>query len=285
VLEVRFTNNDRDGIGHNVDFHAVCGPGGGAPVTYAEGGDTKVATFKTLHPGLFIYHCAAAPVPTHIANGMYGLVLVEPEGGLPPVDREFYVVQSEIYGEEAGEEAAEAAEAPAGAKGGAAAKAGNGGNGGKKKGGLATLEYSYPNGLAEHPTYVVFNGAVGRLTEAPLLAEQGESVRVYFGNAGPNLPSAFRIIGTVFDKVYREGDLLSPPARSVQTTTVPPGGAAVVDLTLPVAGSFTLVDHAAFRFDKGAIGFLKARAKGDKRRDIYDSAEPPTPCPNCKLHN
>jgi len=256
VLEVRYTNNDADGIGHNIDFHAVTGPGGGSAVTYCEAGDVKVATFKMLHPGLFIYHCAAAPVPVHIGNGMYGLVLVEPAGGLPPVDREFYVVQSEVYGEESEEN-------------------------------RGVLDPDYAAGLAERPMYVVFNGATNALTEkGPLQAEQGERVRIYFGNAGPNLVSSFHVIGTIFDKVYREGDLLSPPARSVQTTLVPAGGATVVEIDLPVPGNFTLVDHSIFRIDKGAIGFLKVKPRGgDRRRDIYDSADPPAPCPGCKLHS
>ncbi|KAG2435997.1 hypothetical protein HYH02_011710 [Chlamydomonas schloesseri] len=255
VLELRHTNKDRDGVGHNIDFHAVTGPGGGAPVTYAEEGETKIATFKLLHPGLFIYHCAAAPVPTHISNGMYGLVLVEPEGGLPPVDKEFYVVQSEIYATKSTE----------------------------TKG---MLEYSYVDGLDEKPLKVVFNGAEGALQgRSPLVADQNDRVRIYFGNAGPNLISSFHVIGNVFDKVYREGDLVSPPARSIQTTLVPAGGAAVVEFDCPVPGNYTLLDHSIFRMEKGAIGFLKVRPRGgDRRRDIYDSVDPPLPCPGCKLH-
>ncbi|KAG2426177.1 hypothetical protein HXX76_013158 [Chlamydomonas incerta] len=255
VLELRHTNRDRDGVGHNIDFHAVTGPGGGAPVTYAEEGETKVATFKLLHPGLFIYHCAAAPVPTHISNGMYGLLLVEPEGGLPPVDKEFYVLQSEIYATESSE----------------------------TKG---MLEYSYVDGLDEKPRKVVFNGAEGALQgRTPLVADQNDRVRIYFGNAGPNLISSFHVIGSVFDKVYREGDLLSPPARCIQTTLVPAGGSAVVEFDCPVPGNYTLLDHSIFRMEKGAIGFLKVRPRGgDRRRDIYDSVDPPVPCPGCKLH-
>lgn len=254
VLEVHHTNNDRDGIGHNIDFHAVTGPGGGASVLYAEGGETKVGVFRLLEPGLFLYHCSAFPTPTHIANGMYGAILVEPAGGLPPVDREFCVVQAEVYAEE-----------------------------GETKG---LLEHSFTAGLDERPMLVVFNGAEGALTErGPLQAEQGDRVRIYFVNAGPNLISSFHIIGCIFDKVYREGDLLSPPGRSAQTTLVPAGGAAVVEVECPVPGNFTLVDHAIFRTEKGAVGFLKVRPKGgDRRRDLYDSVDPPNPCPGCKLH-
>ncbi|MBI3320021.1 MAG: multicopper oxidase domain-containing protein, partial [Candidatus Omnitrophica bacterium] len=100
TLEVHVTNSDASGMPHNVDFHAVTGPGGGATVLTVTQGEERVAWFKLLHPGLFIYHCAAPPVMDHIANGMYGLILVEPKQGLPKVDREFYVLQSEFYAKE-----------------------------------------------------------------------------------------------------------------------------------------------------------------------------------------
>jgi len=254
VLEVRFANQDKNGIGHNIDFHCVTGPGGGAPALYAEEGQTRVGTFKLLHPGLFVYHCSAEPVASHIANGMYGLVLVEPEEGLPPADREYYVMQNEFYTEPA------------------------------VSGERNVLEYSYANGLKEDPSHVVFNGRVGALTERPLRSNQGERVRIYFGNIGPNLVSSFHVIGAIFDKVYREGDLISPPARSVQTTIVPAGGAAVVEIVTSVPGNFTLLDHSIFRMEKGCIGFLKVSG-ANPRTDIYAAREPLNNCPNCKLHS
>lgn len=146
------------------------------------------------------------------------------------------------------------------------------------------LEYSYANGLKEDPSHVVFNGRVGALTESPLRSNQGERVRIFFGNIGPNLVSSFHVIGTIFDKVYREGDLISPPARSVQTTTVPAGGAAVVEIVTTVPGSFTLVDHSIFRIEKGCVGFLKV-AGTNPRADIFAAREPLINCPNCKLHS
>ena len=261
TLELRFTNKDVSGIGHNVDLHAVTGPGGGAPATYAEQDQTKVGYFKLLFPGVFVYHCAAAPVPVHIANGMYGVIIVDPEVPLPPVDREYCVVQSEFYYEEA-------------------AAAGGGGAGGDDE----LVAPSYANGLREAPQLVVFNGREGALTEKPLMAKQGERVRLYFVNAGPNLFSAFHVIGSVFDRVYRDGDVTSPPARGVSTVAVPPGGATIVELDCTVPGSYTLVDHAIFRIDKGAVGFLKVTGN-DPRRDVYASADMPITCPGCKLHN
>lgn len=239
-------------MAHNIDFHAVTGPGGGSELLLTELEETKTATFKLLYPGLFIYHCAAAPVPVHIANGMYGLVLVEPEEGLPEVDREFYVMQSEIYGEQASDDP-------------------------------KLLEFAYVDGLDEKPRYVVFNGKAEALTENPLQVKTGDRVRVYFGNAGPNLVSSFHIIGNIFDKVYRDGGLISPPERGLQTTLVPPGGATIVEMNAVVPGNYTLVDHSIFRIDKGAVGFLKV--SGEPRPDIYASDDNPKRCIGCKLHS
>lgn len=251
VLEMNYTNKDSSGMGHNIDLHAVTGPGGGAPCLFAEQDETKTGMFKLLAPGLFIYHCAAAPVPQHIQNGMFGLILVEPEEGLPAVDREFYVMQHEIYATESEEDS-------------------------------SILEPDYESGLAENPLYVLFNGKEGALTEKPLIAQQGERIRIFFGNAGPNLSSSFHVIGMIFDKLYRDADVISPPARCVQTTQVPAGGATIVEFDGAVPGNYTLVDHSIFRIDKGAVGFLKV--KGQPRPDIYDSKAMPANCPDCKLH-
>ncbi len=252
TLEVHVTNSDASGMPHNVDLHAVTGPGGGAPVTTVVQGEERVAWFKLLHPGLFIYHCAAPPVMDHIANGMYGLILVEPKSGLPEVDREFYVLQSEFYTKGAPE-------------------------------GATTLEFSHERGGEEHPQFVVFNGRVGSLVgDGALKAKTGERVRIYFGNAGPNLISSFHVIGEIFDQVYREADLLSPPGRSVQTTLVPAGGAVVVEFGLDVPGTYTLVDHAIFRVEKGAVGFLQV--EGEPRHDLYLSQDEAATCPGCLVH-
>jgi nitrite reductase (NO-forming) len=236
TMELRITNPKDSGMDHNVDFHAVTGPGGGAKVTFVKPGETKTARFKMLNPGLYVYHCAAPPVSHHIANGMYGLILVEPEYGLPKVNREFYVMQGEFYTtEEFGEE------------------------------GLQS--FSSAKAEAEHPTYIVFNGRIGALLEdRALQAKTGEKIRIFFGNAGPNLVSSFHIIGTIFDKVYREGSL-SEPSRNVQTTLVPAGSASTVEFQLQVPGDYALVDHSIFRTEKGAIGTLKT--EGKERPEIY----------------
>ncbi|SPQ26554.1 cf38a5e3-c991-43b2-a7d8-cdf1fa4739fb [Thermothielavioides terrestris] len=259
VIELRLTNHDRTGNPHNIDSHAFTGPGGGSALTTVEENDTKTARFKLLCPGLFVYHCAAAPVPVHIANGMYGLIYVQPEdgatGGLPPVDHEYYVMQSEFYHEPPAPDA----EPP------------------------GLVEFSYPNALRETPSVVVFNGSEAALTrERPLKAAAGETVRVFFGNAGPNLTSSFHVIGSHFNRCWRDGDVLSPPGRFVSTVSVPPGAATIVDMEMIVPGTYALVDHAIFRLDKGAVGYLNV--SGKPREDVYQSVLPPEPCAGCKLH-
>jgi copper-containing nitrite reductase len=245
TLEVSVTNTDSSGMPHNLDFHAVTGPGGGGAVTMVVPGQRHTARFALLYPGLFVYHCGAVPVMDHIANGMYGLILVEPEGGLPPVDHEYYVMQSEFY---------TTPPDPA----------------------TMLAAYSHAAGLREDPSYIVFNGSGGSLMgDRALTANAGETVRIFFGNAGPNKASAFHIVGAVMDRVYREGGLINPPDRGLQTTLVPPGGATVVDVKFPVPGSYTLLDHAIFRTEKGAVGQLKV--SGLLRPDIYNGDQPYDP--------
>ena len=252
TLEMHLTNSDASGMPHNIDLHAVTGPGGGATVTTVVQGEERVAWFKLLHPGLFVYHCAAPPVMDHIANGMYGLILVEPTRGLPKADREFYVLQSEVYTKDAAPDA-------------------------------TVLEFSHEHGLLEHPRFVMFNGRVGSLIgEGALKAKTGERLRIFFGNAGPNLISSFHVIGEIFDRVYREADLLSPPARSVQTTLVPAGGATVVEFGVEVPGTYTLVDHAIFRVEQGAVGYLQV--EGAPRHDLYVSQDEAKLCKGCLVH-
>lgn len=258
VVEIKFTNKDESGMPHNIDCHAFLGPGGGSAVTTTEENQTKTARFKLLCPGLFVYHCAAAPVPVHIANGMFGLMYVQPEeGDLPPVDKEYYVMQSEWYHEppEVDDDGRRSFE----------------------------VEFSYPSALREEPNVVVFNGSESAMTrDRPLKANVNDKVRIFFGNAGPNLTSAFHVIGGNFRWAYRDGDVLSPPAQFVSTLSVPPGGATIVDMLMPVPGTMTLVDHAIFRLDKGGVGFLNV--SGKPRPDVYQSVQPPAPCPGCKLH-
>jgi len=194
-------------------------------------------TPKALNPGLFVYHCATPMVADHIANGMYGLILVEPEGGLAPVDREFYVMQGELY------------------------TAGAYGESGHQMSDVQKL-------LDEEPEYFLFNGAVGALTEQkPLRASVGETVRIFFGVGGPNFTSSFHVIGEIFDRVYDFASLTSPPLTDVQTTMVPTGGAAVVEFQVQVPGNYILVDHSLSRLQRGLAGYLVV--EGPEAPEIY----------------
>lgn len=236
TVEVTLKNADDSIVMHNVDFHAVTGPGGGAVATMAAPGETKGFTFKALNPGLYVYHCATPTVAQHIANGMYGLILVEPEEGLSAVDREYYVMQGEIYTEQAH-----------GTKG--------------------ELTESLDKLIAEQPEYYVFNGAADALAKNPLKANTGESVRIFFGVGGPNKTSSFHVIGEIFDKAFPLASLTSAPMSDVQTITVPPGGAAVTEFKVEVPGKFILVDHALSRLERGLKGVLEV--SGNQRAEIF----------------
>jgi len=244
-VEFHLQNHPDNKLPHNIDMHAVTGPGGGAESSFVAPGHEKTFSFKTLNPGLYVYHCATAPVGMHIANGMYGLILVEPEGGLPPVDKEYYIMQGDFY-----------------------TKGANGERG--------LQPFDMQKAVDEKADYVVFNGKVGALTgDNALTAKVGETIRLFVGNGGPGLVSSFHVIGEIFDRVHVEGgDLIN---ENVQTTLIPAGGAAMMEFKVEVPGTFILVDHSIFRaFNKGALGMLKVEGEenktlysGEIRDDIY----------------
>jgi len=240
--EVEFTlkNHPDNKLPHNIDLHAVTGAGGGAASSFVAPGHEVTFSFKTLNPGLYVYHCATAPVGMHIANGMYGLILVEPEGGLPEVDREYYIMQGDFY-----------------TKG--------------KNGDPGLQPFDMQKAVDENADYVVFNGKVGALTgDNALQAKVGETVRLYVGNGGPNLVSSFHVIGEIFDKVNIEGG--SAVNENVQTTLIPAGGAAMVEFKVDVPGTFIIVDHSIFRaFNKGALGMLKV--EGEENKQLYSGKQ------------
>jgi nitrite reductase (NO-forming) len=238
TIDIHLKNSADSSMIHSVDFHATTGPGGGAAALQVNPGEEKSMTWKALVPGLYVYHCATPMVAEHISNGMYGLVLVEPEAGLPPVDREFYVMQGEIYTDAA-------------------------------FGQHGSQEFSVEKLLNERPEYFVFNGSVGALSKLhPLRAKVGETVRIYFGVGGPNYTSSFHVIGAIFDKVYALGGVKAPPLEGIQTVTVSAGGAAITEIKLQVPGNYTLVDHAIARIERGLVGILNV--EGAPNPEIYN---------------
>jgi nitrite reductase (NO-forming) len=225
VVELHLQNDPSSKMPHNIDLHAVTGPGGGAEGTFTAPGKQTQIVFRANHPGVYVYHCATAPVPMHVANGMYGLIVVEPPEGFGWADREYYVMQGELYT-----------------------------TGKYHERGLQ--QFDMDKGIDEKPTYVLFNGAEGSLVgDRAIRAKTGETVRIFVGNGGPNLTSSFHVIGEVFDKVWTEGG--SQVQEHVQTTSIPAGGAAIVQFKVDVPGTYPIVDHALFRaFNKGAVGQL-----------------------------
>jgi nitrite reductase (NO-forming) len=239
VVQIRLKNSSKSVHPHSIDLHAVTGPGGGAAVTQLGPGQKGAFEFKALNPGLYVYHCATPSVPEHIANGMYGLILVEPEAGLPRMDREYYVMQGEFYT-----------------------------RGKTRAAGLQPIDLGKLS--AERPEYVVFNGRMGALLgDGSVKARVGETVRFFVGNGGPNLISSFHVIGEIFDSVYTEGAMGGgAPAKNVQTTLIPAGGASIVELKLQVPGRFLLVDHSIVRaMEKGALGILEV--DGPDQPDMF----------------
>jgi nitrite reductase (NO-forming) len=234
IVEFHLENSPLCSVPHSIDLHAVSGPGGGASASQTVPGHASVFSFKAVNPGLYIYHCATQPVPMHIANGMYGLIYVQPKDGLSPVDHEYYIMQSEFY------------------------TSGSFGEQGLQ-------QFSLEKALKEDPTYVVFNGSVGGLSnDNAIRANVGETIRLFVGNIGPNLTSSFHIIGVVFDKVYLFGGT-NVTQQNVQTVSIPAGGAAIVEFKVKVPGTYAIVDHSIFRaFNKGAAGSLVVTGENDK---------------------
>lgn len=240
VVELHLLNHPDNTMPHNIDLHAVTGPGGGAASTFTAPGTRTQFSFRALNTGVYMYHCAEAPVGMHIANGMYGMIVVEPEEGLRPVEREYYVVQGDFY----------------------------------TKGDFREpghQPFDMERAIDEDPSYVLFNGREGSLVgEGALQADVNETIRLFIGNGGPNLVSSFHVIGEIFDVVHPQG---SPTVdRDVQTTLVPAGGAAIVEFQTEVPGNYVLVDHSIFRtFHKGTLGLLQV--KGPENRLVYSGRE------------
>ncbi|MBW2275322.1 MAG: nitrite reductase, copper-containing [Deltaproteobacteria bacterium] len=240
LVELHLLNHPDNTMPHNIDLHAVTGPGGGATSTFTAPGHQTQFTFQALNEGVYIYHCATAPVGMHIANGMYGLIVVEPEEGWAHADREFYVVQGDFY------------------------TRGNFREPGHQP-------FDMQRAIDENAAYVLFNGREGSLVgDNALKAKVGDKVRMFVGNGGPNLVSSFHVIGEIFDSLYQEGG--RPALKDVQTTLIPSGGAMMAEFETQVPGTYILVDHSIFRaFNKGALGMLTV--EGAENTLLYSGKE------------
>jgi nitrite reductase (NO-forming) len=240
TVEFHLKNHPSNKLPHNIDLHAVTGPGGGAASSFTAPGHMSQFSFKALNSGLYVYHCATAPVGMHIANGMYGLIYVQPETPLPKVDHEYYVVQGDFYTT-------------------------------KNFGAKGLQEFSMQRAIDENPSYVLFNGSTLSLVgDNALKAKVGETIRLFIGNGGPNLVSSFHVIGEIFDRVHFEGG--SSFQENVQTTIIPAGGSAIVEFKVDTSGTFLLVDHSIFRtFNKGSLGMIKV--EGEQVKEVYSGKE------------
>lgn len=244
TVEVTLKNHPSSLHWHNIDLHAVTGPGGGATLSRVNPGETKTFTWKALNPGLYIYHCATPNVSTHNSHGQYGLILVEPKEGMPKVDREFYIVQGELY----------------------------------TKGVIGKQGLTIFDGdalLDEEPNYITFNGRIEQDGKPRMSMKVGETARSYVGNGGVGLISSFHPIGEIFDTVYPEGGIGGSVFKNIQTTAVLPGGAAIVEFKAEVPGNLVLVDHALARMNKGAWAIIKV--EGEESPDIYRPGTVDTP--------
>jgi nitrite reductase (NO-forming) len=239
TVELTLHNAPGTSVSHSINLHAVNGPGGGSVDTQVLPGDSSTIRFEALHPGTYVYHCMTPMVGQHVANGMYGMIVVEPPEGLPKVDHEFYMMQGDIY-----------------MKG--------------DRGQRGLHDFSLDKLFAENPDYVIYNGSVGSLTGANALrAKVGETVRFFFGVGGPNKDSAFHVVGESFDRLHPEG--AAEALTDVQTTLVPPGGATMAEMQLSVPGHYMIEDHHITRLEKGAMADFEV--EGDTNPDVFAHLE------------
>jgi nitrite reductase (NO-forming) len=235
VVNITLTNLPTNTHPHNIDFHAVTGQGGGAADLTVNPGESATIQIRLLYPGAFMYHCAFGDVPSHIAHGMVGMFIVDPEEPLPEVDHEWGIMQSEWY---VGEPDANG-EAP----------------------------FDADAMFDEEPRFVTFNGRTDALTgDNSLQMNVGERARIYFVNEGLNLDSNFHPIGSHWDLVYPEAAThqANRAIRGSQSTLVVAGGGTVVEIDGLVPSTIILVDHALVRtFYKGAIGLLVVNGELD----------------------
>jgi nitrite reductase (NO-forming) len=226
---VDFTLVNKANIPHSMDFHAA----EIAPSKYYVNvmpGDSLHYRWVARVPGSFMYHCGTAPVAMHIANGMYGALIVDPARARPAA-KEFVLVQSEFY---------------------LTAKPGQDG----------THALDWERLLAVAPDHVVFNGRASQYATHPINVQPNELIRLYVVNAGPNRISSFHVVGGIFERVYDDATQTSP-LTGVQTVNVPVGGGAIFEMRLREPGDYPFVTHAFADATKGGVGVLRVLAPGE----------------------
>ncbi|MGC5327356.1 multicopper oxidase domain-containing protein [Brevibacillus sp. SYSU BS000544] len=220
---INFTLKNMDpSIPHSMDFHAVHAAPSKKFIDVMPN-ESGTFTYPANRPGVFMYHCGTKPVLAHIANGMYGVIIVEPKNGYPTdkeIDVEYTLVQSEWY-----------------------------------------KENDLNSFMNDVPKYVVFNGSTFGLKEKPLLAKVGDRVRLYVNNVGPNEVSSFHVVGTILDRVYLDGNPANI-LTGMQTVMLPASGGAVVEFTVTEEGDYSIVTHQFNHVQKGASAILRVTKDG-----------------------
>jgi nitrite reductase (NO-forming) len=220
---VEMTLKNGGTIPHSIDFHAARIAPNIAFRDVAPGESFKFR-FKANDPGVYMYHCGTKPVLAHIANGMYGAIVVDPAKPLPKADNEYVLVASEWYLN----------------------------NDGVSKPAALSMEKA----RAMMPDWTTFNGYANQYVTHPLTADPGETTRFYVVAAGPTLDTDFHVVGTIFDRAWVNGDM-THFQRGVQTVAVPAGGGAVFDVKIDQEGLYPFVSHAFAHVDLGQVGLLK----------------------------
>ncbi|HEY3164522.1 MAG TPA: multicopper oxidase domain-containing protein [Candidatus Limnocylindrales bacterium] len=224
TVRVHLTNNGR--MTHSIDFHASQ-TAMNHQMVEIQPGHTFTYTFTADYAGVWMYHCGTAPALHHIANGMFGMVIVEPKGGLPKVDREVAIVQSEWY------------------------------LAGQKE----PADYAKANAAAPAPDFVVFNGIANQYKDNPIMVDAGDRVRAFVLNTGPNVDSSFHVVGTIFDTVIKEGVILArgnAGGWGSQAVDLAPAQGAVIEFSPVEDGMYPMVTHAFNFVGKGALGIIMA---------------------------
>jgi len=226
LVRIHLKNPATSKLPHSVDFHSSL-VAWNDEMTSINPGEEKLYEFKAQYAGVWMYHCGTAPALHHIANGMYGMMIVEPKGGLEKVDQEFAIVQSEWYLGPQGEPASltkAAAAAPA-------------------------------------PDFVLFNGVANQYKDSPIQIATGKRVRLFILDAGPSIDSSFHIVGTIFDRVIKEGVELAvgnAGGFGSQAVDLSPAQGAMVEFTMAEDGLYPIVTHAFNFVGRGALGLFKA---------------------------